>query len=107
MFESSASVRLVGGERVIINFGSTFYPEQIYVRLGDGVVAGIACEPEPIIYLWKENLGVYYYFGDINLQKLNDGLIALNIHVPISNSPESEKRAAGFPAEKEAKIFET
>ena len=82
MFESSASVRLVGGARAIINFGSISYPEQIYVRLGEHLVAGIASEPEPVIYLWKEDHGVYYYFGDINLQKLNEDSIALNIQTP-------------------------
>ena len=107
MFESSASVKLVGGGRAVINFGSISYPEQIYVRLGDEMVVGITSEPEPAIYLWKENLGVYYYFGDINLRKLDDDLIALHIHAPLSNNPGSEKETTAFPDEKEAGMFET
>lgn len=75
MFESSASVRLVGGGRAIINFGSITYPEQTFVRLGEKMVAGIACEPRPAIYIWEENNGAYHCLGEINFQKLEDGLI--------------------------------
>jgi len=94
------TVALVGGETVTLALGSVCIQNQIFVRMGERLVAGVVQDPTwQGIYIWQEVDGVYQRLGDIVFKEQGDGSVIWDAYPWTHNSRDFEARAAGLLAE--------
>jgi len=88
-------LKLVDGEEISIAIDNVCRPEQVLVRLGKNLVAGIYNVGNvSAIYLWKKDEDdVYQYIGDVVVNDNSDGTAIIQIVAAngISDSPLEKK----------------
>lgn len=95
-------MKLVDGEEISIAITNVCRPEQVLVRLGANLVAGIYnVGRDSAVYLWKkDDNDVYQYIGDIAVYDNTDGSTVLQV-VPANGNVGSslEKKSIGLHRE--------
>jgi hypothetical protein len=98
----SPNVRLIDGEVIQLAIGSVCRPQQVFIRLGKNLVAGILNhDGDSAVYLWMKDADeAYQYAGDISVYDNNDGTAMLQV-VPGDGEVDSplEKKSLEFHRE--------
>ena len=94
---SAPRMKLVDGEEISITIDHVCRPEQILVRLGANLVAGIYNKGrDSAVYFWKKDENdVYQYIGDIAVYDASDGTTLLQM-VPANGSVGSQLEKASI-----------
>lgn len=91
----ATEVELVSGEKVELALDSVCNQKQIFVRVGERLVAGVVDDPSwQGIYIWQEVGGVYERLGDVVFKNQEDGSVIWSMYLWTHNTPEFQRRAA-------------
>jgi len=91
----TTEITLVSGEKVMMALDSVCNQKQIFVRMGEHLIAGVIEDPTwQGIYIWQEVNGVYQRLGDVVFKNQEDGSVVWDVYAWTHNTPEFERRAA-------------
>ncbi|MSR78927.1 MAG: hypothetical protein EXS59_02155 [Candidatus Taylorbacteria bacterium] len=95
MAAQAITVKLVDGEQVKLALDSVCNQNQVFVRMGKRLVAGVVQDPVwEGIYIWYEVNGVYVRLGDIVFKPQEDESVLWDMYAWTHGQEGFEQRAA-------------
>jgi hypothetical protein len=96
--KDSTEVTLVGGEKVQMEIGTICNADQVCVRMGPNLIAGVVkpvtdgTRPWQGVYFWQKVGEVYVYLGDMTLREQEDGVVLWKMLPWVHNGDDFEQR---------------